>query len=87
MARLALLVRAYEARHDRLPADLSTLAELTDEDLPVDACSGEPYHYEVTDGGFVLYSVGPDLQDDRGSLPAGTPEGRDMVFAVSRPGA
>jgi hypothetical protein len=39
--------------------------------LPLDPCSGKPFHYRWEGRGFTLYSVGPDGSDDGGDRPAG----------------
>ncbi len=69
IVRLALAIRRYRQHHGDFPEQLIDLPEVTGTTNHLDLFSGQPYEYEVTDGGFILYSQGPDLQDN-GSDPS-----------------
>jgi hypothetical protein len=56
-------VRAFHLAHKRYP---SSLEEAGVGDLNVDPYTGGGFVYRVSDRGFLLYSVGPDGQDDNG---------------------
>jgi hypothetical protein len=84
-AKIVIALIAYEGAFGRLPEDFLELAESplpyfrTDDPYSY----GESFHYRVsTDGrSAVVYSVGPDGEDDDGISP--TPNGAgDMVFRV-----
>jgi len=61
---LALTLHRHHLRHGAWPP---TLADLDPDLLPADitdAHTGEPLHYKLTDAGPVVYSAGPDRDDD-----------------------
>lgn len=83
LLRTALELKAYRTAHGsyppRLPAPGVTLRE--------DILSGKPLGYRRTDKGFVLWSVGPNLQDDGGMRPArpgDISEEGDIVWECNR---
>jgi hypothetical protein len=81
LASTALALEQFRAAHDNRYPD--TLRELTPDYLtstPVDPFDGLPLRYRKKDGGYLLYSIGPDLKDDSGERMNGK-EG-DIVFAV-----
>ena len=82
---LALLLKAYKARHGQYPDSLADLAKYAGYALPTDPFSGQPYVYKPTGDGFHIYSWGPNLKDDGGTPP---PKGKydegDLVFRCSR---
>ncbi len=62
MVRLACRLAEYKLATGSFPATLDSLpAEET-----LDPLSGEPFRYRLEEGGFVLYSIGPDKVDDGG---------------------
>src|SRR5262249_47337405 len=64
----ALACERYRMARKKWPA---TLAELTPAWLEVvrpDPYTGEPLKYAVREGGVVIYSVGPDGEDDGGEV-------------------
>jgi hypothetical protein len=67
LLRLELALQEYHGRHGKYP---ETLTGLVPEILPVvpdDPYSGQSFRYQMGAGGYSLYSVGPDLKDDRGT--------------------
>ncbi|MEZ6068761.1 MAG: hypothetical protein R3C10_00540 [Pirellulales bacterium] len=57
----------YRAENGSYPdAAGQARAELLDE-VPRDVFSGEPLHYELRGDGYLLYSVGPDGENDGGT--------------------
>lgn len=62
-AAIALALKAYYADHGAYPDSLSAL-EKTGWSLPTDPFGGGPYHYRREGGGFVVWSIGPDVDDD-----------------------
>lgn len=88
-AQAALAVERYRLKHDNgLPASLDGLVPEFLDAVPADPFDGQPLRYEkLAGGGYVVYSVGKDRQDDRGaSAPAGGKEAApsDITFEVRR---
>ena len=74
MAELA--VRGYEARNGKPPATLRELVPIWLPAAPIDPFSRRPLVYRVMTNSFLLYSVGPDRNDDDGApLQPGTDKG------------
>lgn len=70
-ARLACALERCRLARGAFPESLSELAPHFLGSLPAEIVNGEPYRFRRSDdGGYVLYSVGPDLQDD-GGVPFG----------------
>ncbi len=65
-AQIALAAKAYQAEHGRYPELLSEL-EANGWELPSDPFTGQPYHYRRERDGFVVWSVGPNMADDKGT--------------------
>jgi len=73
LALAAIAVKRYALRNGKPPASLDALVPEFLSSVPVDYMDGQPVKYRVKpDGGFLLYSVGEDGNDDGGdaSLPA-----------------
>jgi len=81
---LTFALALYKQRHGAYPEKLDELVPKLVEKLPQDHFTGEDYHYRRTDEGFLLYSVGPNLEDDEGRTRDSMPTGDDIVV---RPGA
>jgi hypothetical protein len=82
MTRLALSLAAYRADHGSYPARLDELAPKYIDPLPRDSGSDGEYHYQRTEDGYRLYSVGPNGQDDQGRGPTAQPRGDDVLITV-----
>ncbi len=94
-AQIALALKAYQAERGAYPASLSEL-EAAGWKLPVDPFVQKPYHYRREKQGFVVWSTGPDMDDDNASKDyesfvkrggrAGPEEKEDydIVFRVAR---
>ena len=65
---LSAATEFYRAEHDSYPPSLDDLVPDYIPDLPEDPFSGESFVYTSTESGYLLYSVGPDMRDDGGSL-------------------
>jgi hypothetical protein len=88
-AQAALAVERYRHKHDNaLPVSLDALVPEFLAAVPADPFDGQPLRYEKLVGrGYVVYSVGRDLQDNHGaSAPAGGKGASppDITFAVRR---
>lgn len=64
--RILLAMRAYQLKHGRLPSDLAALTPQFLPEVPPDAFNGESLLYSPDQR--VIYSVGPNLKDDDGSI-------------------
>ena len=86
-AVLAIGIERYPLLHGgKLPA---TLEEMTRTDTPavqVDPFDGKSLRYRALPKGYVVYSVGPDRQDQQGATvaPKGQPDAFDVSFTVEQ---
>jgi hypothetical protein len=67
LTRLAVLLAAYRAEHDAFPEELADLVPGYLKDVPPDRFRDEPPVYKREADGYLLYSVGPNRQDDGGA--------------------
>lgn len=75
-ARLKLLIvevalHRYKLAHGALPDSLDELVPDYLASVPTDPFSDGPLRYHRTDTGYVVYSVGPNGDDDGGAAPQG----------------
>lgn len=68
LARVAIALERDKLANGAYPESLAALTRKFTEKLPNDVIGGQPLHYRRTDGGFVLYSVGWNGQDDDGQV-------------------
>ncbi|MGC9319987.1 MAG: hypothetical protein ACP5KN_18290 [Armatimonadota bacterium] len=66
---VALALKVFRRQHGGYPADLSELQAAVDYDLPSDVFTGKSLHYRRDGDGFVVWSVGTDLDDEGGHGP------------------
>jgi hypothetical protein len=90
VARTAVAVERYRLATGQLPDDLSELVPSHLEEIPLDPFDGRPLRYKKRDGGYVVYSVGPDGTDDNGTEQQPIPRSQkkdlpyDITFIVER---
>jgi hypothetical protein len=65
--RIAAALAVYRAEHDAYPEKLHDLVPSVLEKLPVDLFHGRPHIYRRIHDGYLLYTLGPNDQDDGGS--------------------
>jgi hypothetical protein len=84
---LAFALAWYHADHDRYPKELAELSPNYLAEVPQDIFSGKPLIYRPTKDGYLLYSVGPNGQDDGGRSydDEGEPRGDDIVVRMPLP--
>jgi hypothetical protein len=89
LVKLGCLLAAYRAENGKYPAALADLAPKYVAAVPLDLFSGKPLVYKLQEGGYVLYSVGVNGQDDGGltaedreSAPDGAGDYDDLVVQV-----
>ena len=77
-ATLLIALHRYHRKHGEFPASIDELdRDLLAADVPIDPHSGQPIRYMLVDGHPVIYSFGPDRDDDGG---------RRAVDAKNKPG-
>jgi hypothetical protein len=73
LTKLAFAMAEYRAAHGRYPAKLADLVPEHVKKLPKDLfADGAEFHYKPDGGGYLLYSIGDNGEDDRG-------KGRDVA--------
>ena len=85
LVHLALAMERYRLDHGNLPAQLDDLVGEYLESVPMDIYDGQPLRYAPQEeGGYIVYSVSLNFQDDGGApLAFGEREG-DLSFRVAR---
>jgi hypothetical protein len=66
MLIVKLAIRAFELENDRLPETLDELVPKYMPEIPIDPFGGGPLKYRRTGVKYILYSCGPDEDDDGG---------------------
>ena len=80
----AVALEQFRAAHDnQYPADLTALTPVYLTATPLDPFVGLPLRYRKQGDGYVLYSIGSDLNDDSGARKTG--KNGDIVFTVVTP--
>ncbi len=64
-SRIILALKVYKNRHGAYPESLDELRSRLGWELPKDPFSGKDFIYRREGKGFILYSVGGNLQDDK----------------------
>jgi len=86
--RLMFALEAYRRDNGEYPAALDDLRERYIDAIPLDVFSDEPFRYVLEEGGFLLYSVGPNGIDEDGrgnnDVPKGDDIRRQLPIASSR---
>jgi hypothetical protein len=84
-SRVVVAIERYRRAHaDAVPAALSELVPQYLDAVPEDPLTGQPLRYHATPDAYMVYSVGPDGNDDGGMLLRQTPPSAAVRFA---PGA
>jgi hypothetical protein len=66
ITRLAVALEFYRCEHGQYPESLRVLAPDILPEVPRDLYHNKPYRYRRTQGGYLLYSEGPNGVNDRG---------------------
>jgi hypothetical protein len=64
----ALAVESYRLAHGKWPESLASMGPELLRETPIDPFDGRPLRFRRLENGLVIYSVGPDGQDDGGIL-------------------
>jgi hypothetical protein len=75
---VAFALAAYQRDNGRYPANLDELAPKYLERIPDDLFSGNPLVYRLEGKGYLLYSVGPNENDEQGRSNNDMPAGDDV---------
>jgi len=78
LMRLLFALEAYHRDNGEYPAALDDLRGRYMDELPLDPFSGEAFRYILEEGGFLLYSVGPNGVDEKGRGHNDFPKGDDI---------
>ena len=81
LTAIGLALAAYRFDHGAYPQALDALSPTYLDVIPVDFATGEPLKYRLQDGGYLLYSVGKDFEDDGG---VDDPSQGDFVIQVGQ---
>ncbi|MCX6991889.1 MAG: hypothetical protein NT011_01975 [Kiritimatiellaeota bacterium] len=69
ICRVGLALKLFEQKNGAYPDTLNKLAPEFLDTIPVDPFTGKALIYRKAKAGFILYSLGPNLQDDNGTPP------------------
>jgi len=89
LCRVVLALKAYKYERGAYPDSLDQLQQTLDWELPEDPFSGTEFIYQRHGEGFILYSIGQDLEDD-GGMPERDEQGKwrgdesDIVWQCRR---
>jgi len=78
--QVALALRAYHVERGQYPDSLAALRKHPGWELPGDPFSGKPFVYHRQGAGYLLYSFGPDLDDDGGKPYDNLTQNGDLVW-------
>ena len=84
---MALAIERWRLSHEkRLPESWNELVPDYLPSVPMDRSMISRLRYRKLARGYLVYSIGSDLKDDRGkeSLPAQKVEGYDITFRIER---
>jgi acetyl esterase/lipase len=84
LTRLAFAMAAYHADHGAYPAKLADLAPKYVAEVPKDIFNASELHYRQEGGGYLLYSVGVNGEDDGGKGYDDRKQGEDWDDLVVR---
>jgi hypothetical protein len=89
LTKLAFALAAYRADHGAYPAKLADLSPKYVAQVPKDRFTDGDLHYSLQGDGYLLYSVGPNGQDDGGKGLADRKEGSepwdDIAIRITKP--
>jgi hypothetical protein len=87
-AAVAVAAERYRKAHGRWPEAPADLVPAFLQEVPIDPYDGMPLRYRRSDDGVVVYALGPDLEDNGGTLDQENPmrAGADIGFRLWAPG-
>ena len=83
-AVVALAAERFRLANGRWPKDLAELVPAYLKKVPLDPYDGKPIRLRAVPDGLLVYSIGPDRQDNGGAINRRTPDapGQDIVFQL-----
>jgi tetratricopeptide (TPR) repeat protein len=78
LAQISLALAGYRSDHGSYPDRLAALTPKYLSGVPKDLHTGDDLHYSKRTDGYLLYSVGPNRQDDHGRGRDDTPPADDI---------
>jgi hypothetical protein len=84
LANLAVAAERYRLKEGSYPQSAQALVPTYIPALPVDPFDGKPIRVLQTEGGLVLYSIGPDLKDDGGAALDRAKNTGDITFCLGK---
>jgi len=80
----AIAAERFRLANERWPKDLAELVPAYLQQVPVDPYDGKPLRLRFMPEGLLVYSIGPDCQDDGGTINRKMPNvpGQDIVFQL-----
>ncbi len=82
---VAFALAIYHREHGRYPKTLAELAPKYLAEVPLDLFSGKPLVYLPSEKDYLLYSLGPNGQDDLGRTRDDEPPGDDLTVRMPLP--
>ena len=82
---LGVAMYRYRAKYGKYPEHFEQLTPEFLLTVPMDPFDGKPMRLSKSDKGWVIYSVGPDLVDDQGSVFNNQSEKGDIAFRLAAP--
>ncbi|MEO6181502.1 MAG: hypothetical protein ABIP71_00020, partial [Verrucomicrobiota bacterium] len=89
LAQVALALEQFRGKKGELPENLNSLSPLFLKSTPDYPFDGKPLRYKRLEKGYVIYSIGPDTQDNGGlekpsSQKPSDQTAYDITFTVKR---
>ena len=88
LTRLAIATSAYYSEKGAYPARIDNLVPEYIKQIPMDPFDGKPLRMTATAEGVAFYSIGPDFEDNSGSVTDGTLDDKkrsgDIVFRLGK---
>ncbi len=83
--QVAFALAIHHREHARYPKTLAELAPKYLAEVPLDLFAGKPLIYRPSGKGYLLYSLGPNGQDDQGRTRDDEPAGDDLAVRMPLP--
>jgi len=84
LAKVGIALASHQKKEAQLPKSLEVLVPNYLTELPTDPYTGNSFVYRIDDEGAMIYSLGKNLKDDKGSPIDDDYENHDHVFRVKR---
>ena len=85
--RVAFALAGYHSQHGTYPETLDQLVPAFFKQVPGDLFAGKSLHYQGTQDGYLLYSIGANAEDEGGRSARDDPRGDDLPVRMPLPPA